>query len=214
MPDPLTARELVVDLERRGAGRWGTAIVRRWIHEEPACPIAEKGRPGQSHRYDPDAVEAWLRERDRRLAFQAGGAGSTLAESANPVPSDDADGMPAQAVEQAEYNETVERLLQILEGRDPRNWKAAEEALMTRMKRLEMLGYTVNVDDMRRCLDAQAQLFKTGMNALRNQLKMAVGESQLRAERESIIDQEIDLMLERIAESVDAAMATGADHAA
>ena len=63
----LTARELVDELARLGVGRWSAAAVRRWIQEEPACPIAERGKPGQRHRYRLVDVLAWLRSRSERV---------------------------------------------------------------------------------------------------------------------------------------------------
>lgn len=228
MSEQLTARQLVAELKRRGIGDWGTAVVRRWIHEEPACPIAQRGRPGQSHKYDADDVAAWLADRDRRTGYVGSGV-SADAESADAaeavadadeepaaraVPRAAHDGRPRAAMDPGEHSEEVERLLEVLAGRDPRNWKAAEEALTTRYKRMEMQGYLVNVDEMRRCLDAQLQIFLVGMNALRGQLKMSLLEDIDRAERDSIIDAECDAMLERIAGAANVRRETEATDAA
>lgn len=245
MGELLTARKLVAELARRQVGEWGPEVVRHWINEEPACPIAQRGRPGQPHKYDADRVQQWLRERDARWGLNTGagqadaneptqpppeqvGSGAGQAVAAQPSSStppsallvssapngNDVRELLAQAAAEAQYNPTIEAMLDVLRGRDPRNWKAAEDAYTTRVKRLETMGYLVNVDDMRACLDAQVQIFRAGVTALRNQLKVGLAGVDDQAGRDAVIDEEADLMLERVADAARAADAEGASDAA
>ena len=61
-----TGRKLVGELERLGVGTWGPDVVRRWIVEEPACPVAVPGENGKPHRYRLPDVLAWLEARTER----------------------------------------------------------------------------------------------------------------------------------------------------
>lgn len=62
----VTARELVAELARLGAGHWTQDAVRQWTREETPCPIAKVGVQGQPHRFRLLAVLDWLLERERR----------------------------------------------------------------------------------------------------------------------------------------------------
>lgn len=65
-PGALTARQLVAELQRIGAGRWTADAVRQWTREEDPCPIAVVGGQGQANRYELAAVLDWLLARAER----------------------------------------------------------------------------------------------------------------------------------------------------
>lgn len=217
MSELLTAKQLVAELERRGIGTWTPAVVRRWIHEEPPCPIGKRGRKGQSHLYDADQVMAWLRARDERAGIARDEqAGAEPVPQPAAAPAEDG-GIVAKAQERAGDNEIIRQLLLVLQGRDPRNWKAAEEAQLTRLKRLSMEGELVNVAELEHCLQVQGRVFITGASELRNQLKMALASVEDPGERVAVIDREVDLFLQRIADAanrLDAAAAGELEEAA
>lgn len=234
----VTARRLVVILRDRGIGDWDPAMVRRWIDEEPPCPV-KRGRPGQSHKYDPEAVIAWLEDRDWRQGIEYSEEAASVAANyqadetqagTEPVP---AAAAPQPVVEPAaapggagtapsladiqtrdpaQNTDEINRLLEVLAGRDPRNWKASEEALTTRYKRLEMMGYLVNVNELQQVLDAQLNIFLSGIQSLRGQLQMALADDLERTERATVVDQEIDTLLERVSSA--ASERDGDHHAA
>lgn len=66
LPQLLTARQLVGELGRLGAGHWTPDAVRQWIREELPCPIAAPGALGQPHRYSLVSVLDWLLARQQR----------------------------------------------------------------------------------------------------------------------------------------------------
>lgn len=193
------ARRLVVELASLGLGDFDASTVRRWIQEEPPCPIADRGRKGQSHRYRVADVVAWLRDREiRRNGLAAAEPETPRRPPAGAIPS--VSGSLAQM--QESESEAVQRLLEILEGRDPRNWKAAEEALTTRLKRLELQGDLVRSDELRRCLQAQQAVFRSTLQMLRSQIKTAVRSIDTEGKAAAVVDREVDLSLERLADDV------------
>lgn len=198
------ARDLVSELDRLGVGAWSPDAVRQWIREEPACPIAERGRRGQSHQYRLADVLVWLRERDARAARRQGSA-ETRPDPAAPAPLEvekplSADEVAAQARSQTTGDmELVSKMLQILEGRDPRNWKAAEEAMMTRLKRQQMQREVVPFAEMELALIAQQSAFLSAIQQLRSQLKLAARNASSGTDVVPAIDSEADAVLERLA---------------
>ncbi|WP_428309266.1 hypothetical protein [Hydrocarboniphaga sp.] len=54
------------ELARLQVGSWGPEAVRKWIAEEPPCPIAQPALNGAPHRYQIEDVLAWLRLRGQR----------------------------------------------------------------------------------------------------------------------------------------------------
>lgn len=206
----LTARELVAELDRLGVGTWTAAAVRRWIQEEAPCPVARRGEPGQTHRYNLVDVLAWLRARAERnggavLLAEKNGATVSPAGGEGEAPADISTLSPSELVAHAQQcgggGELIDRLVEVIKDRDPRNWKATEEAMTIRMKRLEMEGSLVRVSELQRCLQVQQSSFQVATEQLRAQLRLAAA-SATGADLLAAIDHEIDATLERIAASV------------
>lgn len=227
----LTGRELVARLADLDVGHWSAAAVRRWIQEEPPCPVARRGVNGQGHRYRLVDVLVWLRARAERAGEVFDGAAAldavtaTEATNAAPAAASSAEGTPAPEaarparaaqdpeatvrarVEAAkaggfEDGELLDRLLGIIEGRDPRTWKATEEALSLRIKRQREAGQLVTDEELQRCLEVQQALFLGAFNGLRAQLKASLGSVAEEAARTKLVDREFDAALERIAGQV------------
>jgi phage terminase Nu1 subunit (DNA packaging protein) len=167
----LTGRRLVLELARLGVGQWTPDAVRQWIREEPPCPIAQAANRGQPHRYLLADVLAWLlaRARSGKSKGYAGEAEHAQAleaaltrctTGAAPLPSPPA--APAAAGSPAKPDAF----------KDPRNWKAHEEARLTKLKADEMEGKLVPVEDLQRALDAQAQAFAGALEALEARLQL------------------------------------------
>lgn len=202
----LVARELVAELQRMGVGTWSPDAVRQWIREEPACPIAERGRRGQSHLYRIADVLLWLRARDTQAALKQGVEPQDVASAgvgASPHAVGQATVTPTQAIRaqaaalQGGDMELVQRMLEVLEGRDPRTWKAAEEALATRLKRQESQRQLVASSELDLCLSAQQTAFLSAVKQMKAQLKLAirnVGALELMP----VIDADFDKVIERL----------------
>jgi hypothetical protein len=77
----LTARQLVAELSRLGAGHWTPDAVRQWLREELPCPVAAHGVLGQPHRYDLVEVLVWLIARAKRERVK----GHTRGDGADPA---------------------------------------------------------------------------------------------------------------------------------
>ncbi|PWN56194.1 hypothetical protein [Abyssibacter profundi] len=232
----LSGRQLVAQLDELEVGTWTAAAVRRWIHEEIPCPIAQRGQNGQSHRYRLVDVVQWLCDRAERAGDRLE-AGDTvlqmLRRAAEPSPVPDPGGISAR--EQAcaglpiqqgatdsmgrpslkdrvqaakadghEDPELLDLLMEVIGGRDPRHWKAAEEAIALRTKRKREEGSLVSDDELQLCLDTQQALFLGAMQGLRAQLKAELAGLGTDLERGRAIDREFDRALERMADAVDA----------
>lgn len=225
-----TGKQLVERLAELGVGRWSAAAVRRWIHEEVPCPIAERGLNGQGHRYRLRDVVQWLMDRAERAGdrLEAGDAvldmlsqASHLAQRegqpATPAraTSDDLPVAPAgegrsqlrdrvSAAKAAGHPDPdlLDVMLEVIGGRDPKNWKATEEALSLRTKRLREAGHLIPDTELQRCMETQQSLFLGALAGLRAQLKAAMTGASNDAERARIVDREFDAALERLADQV------------
>ncbi|MDA3920520.1 MAG: hypothetical protein PF501_07555 [Salinisphaera sp.] len=215
MPELVKGRELVAELSRRGIGDWEASVVRRWIEEEPACPIAQRGRPGQSHRYDVDAVVDWLADRDQRAGLNGSGApadaaGERLAQQAvavarqYPSQADELSELDVltQAAEQAAYSETVSLMLRVLQGRDPRTWKAAEDALMTRLKRQELERQLIPADEIAPAWQRVVVGLRSALLALPHRIDQLLDAVEPGQGREDLIRREIENTLKQVREHV------------
>lgn len=99
----------------------------------------------------------------------------------------------------------VDLLMGVLEGRDPRNWKAAEEALRIRNERLKEQRRWIPVDELQRALDAEAQSIASAINSERGPLKMALKDCATDADRDRTLDEAFDLILTRLSAAQDLA---------
>lgn len=171
----LTGRRLVLELARLGVGQWTPDAVRQWIREEPPCPIAQQAARGQPHRYALADVLAWLlaRARSEKAKGFAGEAEQTQAlESAlakcTAAPTPAAPAPAAPPVSPAKPDPF----------KDPRNWKAHEEARLAKLKADELEGQLVPVEDLQRALDAQAQAFAGALDALEARLALVLDDNR------------------------------------
>ncbi|HEU4589362.1 MAG TPA: hypothetical protein VFS13_00525 [Steroidobacteraceae bacterium] len=67
-----------------------------------------------------------------------------------------------------------EALLQVLQGRDPRNWKAAEEAMTTRRERLEAERLLIPVAELEAALDVHTEHTRKGIAGATQSMKLAL----------------------------------------
>ena len=105
----------------------------------------------------------------------------------------------------------VEALLEVLRGRDPRNWKAAEEALEVRRKRRVEEGKLMPVGEFESALHDQITVTLAAINAMPQALKLALRD-HLKADSQDLLDgilaAEIDRLCERLASDSDLAGST------
>ena len=128
----------------------------------------------------------------------AGAAGSAPppAPSARPQSSDQ---QPHYMTEDWQHLTDVDALLAVLENRDPRNWLAAENALLARQKRLEAAGRLVPVDDIDRAIMATITMVRSALTVLKSQLDVDLEGCESRVERRRIIADRLDATLNRLA---------------
>lgn len=169
----LTGRRLVLELARLGVGQWTPDAVRQWIREEPPCPIAQQAGRGQPHRYALAAVLAWLlaRARSEKAKGFAGEAEQTqaleaaLARCSSPSTPPAPVAPPVSPAKPDPF-------------KDPRNWKAHEEARLAKLKADEMEGMLIPAEDLQRALDAQAQAFAGALDALEARLALVLDDDR------------------------------------
>ncbi len=222
----LTGRQLIAEMSRLGLKAWDSSAPRRWISEDPPCPIAEHADRGQPHRYRLLDVLQWLLERERRAKAKGytSGSGAALADRietalrhfvAGTVPS--AGGAPEmvaaetlpleQLVQSVEPQEPipfeqltdVEGLLEVIKGRNPSLWNAAEEALRKRRLRLEAEGKLVPVEEVEEMLSTQALAMRSACQALVVAMAQRIPDSSGFEQRRMLLQAAVDDMLNSLA---------------
>lgn len=225
----LTGRQLVGELSRLGLGTWTPDAVRQWIREEPPCPIAEPADQGKPHRYNLMDVLHWLLARTQRdkahgftsahdqqlaqrleRAIQAFVTGQPLGIS-GPVPeaappasapeASDAPALPTALTKSFDFGTAseLEALMEVIRTNRPAAWKATEEALNQRRKRMEAEGKLVPVEDLQRALDTQALATRNIAQSLIMPLAQRIADSSTLDQRRLLIQSAIDGMLQRLA---------------
>lgn len=130
---------------------------------------------------------------------------STQAAAPTPLPAPSApppqsgDDQPHYMTEDWQHLTDVEALLAVLENRDPRNWLAAENALLARQKRLEAARRLVPVDDIDRAIMSTVTMVRSALTVMKAQLDVDLEDCESRAERRQIIADRIDATLNRLA---------------
>lgn len=101
-----------------------------------------------------------------------------------------------------------EALLAVLQGRDPRNWKAAEEAVKMRRLRLVEERRLIPVDELQEALDAHTEHTRTSLLAAGPSIKLKLRDLVSAEQREKVdraIDDAIQHLLETLARADDLA---------
>lgn len=234
----VTARELVAELARLGAGHWTQDAVRQWTREESPCPIARVGVQGQPHRYRVLAVLDWLLERERREKPKAysradgAAAAAVLEEARRKLIAEHAPlfavlgatapkgggGVAEKIRKDPEVGAlarvlgvTPTRLAQALTElelvvnrfRDPRSWKAFEEARLARMKADEQQGELVHASEVDAILEEVVLTVRAALQQLPGQLAPALESCTDAFQRRAAIEQHVDGILLRLAKSAE-----------
>lgn len=119
-----------------------------------------------------------------------------------------ATGVPASQGKQTDWLQLndVDALLQVLQGRDPRNWKAAEEALTTRRERLEAERRLIPIEELESALGVHVHHTVRGLASAAPALKLSL-RGLLKPDQihsaEKIIDQQMNELLQRLAKADD-----------
>lgn len=96
----------------------------------------------------------------------------------------------------------TEALLRVIEGRDPRNWKAAEEAMVIRRERLEAERKLIPLAELEGALEVNVEHTRRGLIAATQALKVKLRDffrpDSVHA-GERAIDEEIHRLLQRLA---------------
>lgn len=229
----LTARQVMDELVRLGVGTWDPSQLRKWIVEEPACPIAEHADRGKPHRFRLLEVLNWLLERERRAKARGytTGGGPQLADRLElalrhfvngtepavqappaPLPSDLVDGLelppakangaplplPQQQGTDWEHLTDLEAVLAVLRGQQPQNWKAVEEALNQRRRRLQAEGLLVPVEEVEQILSAQALAVRGALQAMVMGLAQRIPDHSTFEQRRGLLQTAVDDVLTRL----------------
>jgi hypothetical protein len=114
----------------------------------------------------------------------------------------------SQAKQQTEWAalSDVNALMEVLRGRDPRNWKAAEEALAIRRERLQDEGLLIPVADLDQALATQSEHLLAAIHSGRGAIKSALRDYltfEMIAPAERIIDEQFDDMLRALGSTAD-----------
>lgn len=99
-----------------------------------------------------------------------------------------------------------EALLAVLQGRDPRNWKAAEEAVKMRRNRLVEERRLIPVEELDEALDAHTEHTRTTLQAAGPSIKLTLRDqipAELREKVDRVIDDAIQRLLETLARTDD-----------
>ncbi len=222
----LTGRQLIAEMSRLGLKAWDSSAPRRWISEDPPCPIAEHADRGQPHRYRLLDVLKWLLEREQRAKAKGytSGSGTALADRIEtalrhfvagtlPSPSGAAEAaaaetlpleLPVQSVapeEPAPFEQLtdVESLLDVIKGRNPSLWNAAEEALRKRRLRLEAEGKLVPVEEVEEMLSTQALAMRSACQALVVAMAQRIPDMSGFEQRRILLQSAVDDMLNSLA---------------
>ncbi|MCK5769486.1 hypothetical protein [Algiphilus sp.] len=146
----------------------------------------------------------------------AGASGQAVGAGAAPAAASDVAPVPAALPASAAGAEPVspakehvawsqlsdaEALLQVLEGRDPRNWLAAENALKARQQRLEEARRLVPVEDVGTALNATITMVRGALLSLVSQLDVELEGCATRAERRQVVRDRVHAILERMAKA-------------
>lgn len=92
---------------------------------------------------------------------------------------------------------TEDALLQVLQARDPRNWKAAEEAMVIRRERLEAERRLIPVAELNDALDINTEHTRRNIAAAGPTIKLALREF-IKPDRQHAADREIDLQIDQL----------------
>lgn len=94
-----------------------------------------------------------------------------------------------------------EALLAVLQGRDPRNWKAAEEAVRMRRQRLVEERRLIPVDELQEALDAHTEHTRTTLLAAGPAIKLSLRDL-VSPEQRPNVDRAIDEAVQRLLETL------------
>lgn len=120
---------------------------------------------------------------------------SSAADSKPPVSPAKVDGEQQQlAWDQLSESEA---LLAVLQGRDPRNWKAAEEAVKMRRQRLVEERKLIPVDELQEALDAHTEHTRTTLIAAGPSLKLSLRDL-VPADLREKVDRAVDMAFQRL----------------
>lgn len=97
----------------------------------------------------------------------------------------------------------LELVLQVVKGRNPQAWKATEEALNQRRKRLEAEGRLIPAEDLENTLDAQALATRSGLGALVTPLAQRIPDHSTFEQRRAVLQAAFDDLLQRLADHDD-----------
>ena len=123
-------------------------------------------------------------------ALDCAAPGAGAAPAVAPAPVSPAKG--AITGEEAEELPTVEILLEVIKGRDARAWKAAEEALVIRQKRLVELRRLIVAEEFERAVEAMLQLLISGLNQLAPRVADAIPDQSNRVQRLAAVQKLVD----------------------
>ena len=156
-------------------------------------------------------------------APQAAGLTATLPATPTPVPSAElfapgepaptplSPAKPAAPLEAFDFGgaSELEAVLEVVRTNRPQAWKAVEEALNQRRKRLEAEGKLVPIDDVQRTVDTQALAMRSVAQALVMPLAQRIPDTSTLDQRRLLIQSAIDGMLQRLADEDTEALASG-----
>lgn len=185
--DLMTARELVAALAEAGVGDWGHDAVRQWTREEPALPIAKPGHRGQAHRYSYAEAVAFLERRESSVKVKGFTTPGSMVAGGDGAAGD----QPAAA------NYDDQRHFS-----DPRLEKAHQEAQLARIKRMQMEGRLIDVEEIAPAWAHVVTGLRSALMALPRKIDQLLEGVDPGEDRVEVIEEQIEAALRQVREDV------------
>lgn len=188
----LTARELVHELSRRGWGEYTPDAVRQWVRQEPPLPIAKPGKRGQAHRFDPDVVADWLRQRDQ----------SEKAKGWTPPPAAEGGSWPpAESAGRTAPGAAPAELADVPQFRDPRNFKAYHDGRLAQLRADELERRLIPAEEIEAAMRQLVFSVRSALLAMPAKLATELASCDDYQARRDLLQREVDSVLRDLADA-------------
>lgn len=107
--------------------------------------------------------------------------------------------MPSLPAADWENLSDLDAVLAVLRGQQPQNWKAVEEALNQRRRRLEAEGRLVKVDEVEHVLSTQALAVRSALQAMVIGVAQRIPDASTFEQRRAVLQVAADEILRRLA---------------